>query len=287
MTSTLSHRLETYSRGIDATKLNTVDVWTPDTPGGIAESKLWVIYIHGGAWRDPEVDSKSFAPAINVLWSSSSRDSFAGFASINYSLSPYPSHKTIPSTPDDASRNVHHARHVTDVAHGLHYLQDRYKIHNRYILVGHSAGATMAFQLYQGLFSETPLPQPISVLGIAGIYYFEAFVEAHSSIPVYKEIMDNAFPDQTLWREASPYSSRPGKETLWEHAEVIVISRSEDDELVEKEQASLMLERARSIPHAPEKVFFLQASGLHDEIWSSGDILASLVVKTLSLHKTS
>lgn len=302
MTPNLSHRVESYSKAIDATKLNTVEVWIPDsTSGGIGESKTWVVfvfhkqvqraeilrpysYIHGGAWRDPDVDSKSFAPATGALWNSSSRDSFAGFASINYSLSPYPSHTTNPSSPDDASRNAHHARHVVDVAHALIYLQDRYNINNHYILVGHSAGATLAFQLHQDLLPGLSLPQPSSVLGIAGIYNFKSFIESHSGISAYKEIVENAFPDRTTWEEASPYSNQSSKRTLWAHAETIVISKSKDDELVEDGQASYMLERARSVASVSKKVHSLEARGQHDQIWSSGDILASLVVSTMGFQ---
>lgn len=288
--SNLSHFTKSYRTDSDTTKLNTVDIWLPETSTAtdvaVHKNKVWVIYIHGGAWRDPEVDSKSFAPAIDVLQSSSSRDSFAGFAAINYRLSSYPRHPRDPSTPDDPSRNVHHPSHVLDVAYALLYLQEQYHIHSHYILVGHSAGATMAFQLHQTLLPGRALPRPSSVLGIAGIYNFESFVDSHSEISAYKEIMYNAFPERKFWDEASPYSSSRNKETLWEHAEVIVISRSKDDELVEKDQASFMLERARSIPKATEKVHFLEASGAHDKIWSSGNILASLVVKTLGMLMT-
>ncbi|KAF8865475.1 alpha/beta-hydrolase [Acephala macrosclerotiorum] len=282
----LSHLTTPYPNGSDATKLNTVDIWLPASAphiDAVGESKVWVVYIHGGAWRDPEVDSKSLVPAINVLRNSSSRDSFAGFAAINYRLSSYPQHPRDPSTPNDLSRNVHHPTHVLDVAHALLYLQEQYQIDGCYMLVGHSAGATMAFQLHQSLLPGKALPRPSSVLGIAGIYNFESFVESHSGISAYKEIMDNAFPEREIWDEASPHSSDRNKETLWEHAPIVVISRSVDDELVEKAQASLMLERARSIPRATEKVHFLEESGAHDQIWSSGDILASLVVKTLGL----
>ncbi|KAE8452375.1 hypothetical protein EG329_001075 [Mollisiaceae sp. DMI_Dod_QoI] len=280
----LSVRTESYPDTHSATKLNTVDIWLPDpAPDATHKSRLWVIYIHGGAWRDPEVDSKSFVPAIGVLSDSSSRDCFSAYASINYRLSSYTDHTNNPSTPDDASRNICHPGHVLDVAHALLYLQEQYDIQGRYILVGHSAGATIAFQLHQSLLPGKRLPRPSCVLGIAGIYNFEAFVEAHSGIPAYKEIMENAFPQREAWTDASPYSSDPSKETLWEHVRLVVISRSEDDELVEKAQASFMLERARSVQNAAGKVHFLEASGAHDQIWSSGDILASLVVKTLAL----
>ena len=240
-------------------------------------------YIHGGAWRDPEVDSRSFEPAVEVLWNSPLKNAVAGFASINYRLSPYPSHSNNPSSPNDPARNVHYPDHLVDVAHALIYLEDNFHIEDRYILAGHSAGATMAFELHSCYINGKPLPKPSCVLGIAGIYNFEAFLEAHKRISAYKELMDNAFPDRGVWKEASPYHSHFPGLANWEHAKAVVISHSDQDELVEKAQTAFMLERVRMTPHSEGKIHFLEASGAHDEIWQSGHILADLISKSLQL----
>lgn len=237
--------------------------------------------MHGGAWRDPEVDSLSFEPAVTSLWDSSARDSIAGFASINYRLSPYPSHPRKPSSPADPARNAHYPDHLQDVEKGLLFLEDRCQISGRYLLAGHSAGATLAFELHNN--SSSRLPVPLGVLGIAGIYEFESFLKAHSEIPAYKEFMENAFPDRSLWEKAAPYTNRESDFAVWEHSKAVIIAHSEEDQLVEKEQASLMLQRARLTPHYKEKVHYLQASGNHDEIWGSGHILAGLITKSLQI----
>jgi kynurenine formamidase len=228
------------------------------------------------------VDSKSFEPAVNAIWKSPLRDSIAGFASINYRLSSYPSHSKFPSLPDDPSRNVHYPAHIEDVAQALLYLDENYQIGNRYLLVGHSAGATMAFELHNSYLQSGSLPQPVCVLGISGIFDFEAFVENHSEIPVYKKIMDNAFPDKSLWEEASPYINR-SLGHIWEQAKAVVISHSKHDGLVEYSQATSMLERVRAIAHCSERVHFLEASGAHDEIWENGNILAGLIMECLKM----
>jgi kynurenine formamidase len=239
-------------------------------------------YIHGGAWRDPTVDSQSFKPAVTHLWNSSLKDQIAGFASINYRLSPYPSHPENPSSPEDPSRNARYPDHLLDVGQALLYLERKYSISNRYVLTGHSAGATMAYELQDWYFQGSNLPLPAAVVGVSGIYHFKAFIEAHSH-PAYLEFMQNAFPDEALWERASPYlSNLPGR-ALWKDVKAIIISHSDEDELVEKGQAMFMLERARKDSHTQEKVHFLEASGAHDEIWASGHILAGILVKSMKL----
>jgi len=213
--------------------------------------------------------------------------SIAGFASINYRLSPNPSHPKCPSSPDDPSRNVHYPAHLLDVAHALLYLEEKYLISSRYLLAGHSAGATMSFELHNWYLQDISLPRPTCVVGVAGIYHFEAFLEAHSDIPSYKAFMENAFPNRSLWERASPYKNRlPGLST-WEHARVVIISHSNEDELVEKAQASFMLERIQRIPSSESKVHFIPATGTHDEIWESGQILADLIIKSVRILRSS
>lgn len=147
--------------------------------------------------------------------------------------------------------------------------------------MGHSAGATLAFQLHNS--THLTLPTPAAVLGISGIYNFEAFLEAHSSIPAYQEFMENAFPDKASWEKAAPYTNRESDPAIWQQAKAIIIAHSKEDELVEKEQASFMLERARQTPCCEGKVHYLETTGLHNGIWQSGDILAGLITRSLQI----
>ncbi|TVY51471.1 Kynurenine formamidase [Lachnellula cervina] len=274
-----------YQEGPESTELHTVDIWTSDSsPATKGDGKTWVIFIHGGAWRDPTVDSKAFEPTVSELWTSSKSSSIGAFASINYRLSPYPSHAQKPSNPNDSSRNVHHPAHLLDVSNALLYLDEQYGIANRYILAGHSAGATIAFQLRNPYLKDALLPSPACVLGVAGIYHFDDFVEAHKHIPAYKEMMGNAFPDHNVWEDASPPITKLSGDALWEDARVIVISHSDEDELVEKGQSSTMVKRARSITQA-ERVYSIQTTGKHDELWENGNLLGGLILKSMDLLK--
>ncbi|KAH8598966.1 Alpha/Beta hydrolase protein [Bisporella sp. PMI_857] len=258
----------------EATRLHTVDIWEPEYIQDQARSKIWVIYIHGGAWRDPAVDSKSFGFTVQKIQESVWKDKIAGFASINYRLSSYLSHPTDPSSPDDPSRNAHYPDHVSDIACALLFLEQRYRIASRYVLVGHSAGATMALEL-----GAAELPIPVAVLGVAGIYDFVGLVQRHSH-PAYREFMENAFPDKSTWEKAAPYTD-DSPDKLFEKAKHVVISSSPQDELVEWEQGISMHERLLTRPISKENVHFVKASGAHDEIWSGGSVLASLIIKVL------
>ena len=226
------------------------------------------------------VDSKAFGPTVNELWKSSLRTSIAGFASINYRLSPHPNHPKLPSSPEDPSRNVQYPSHLLDVEKALLHLQDQYQISNRYPLMGHSAGATMAFELQRG-----SLPIPVAVLGIAGIYDFEGLIKAHDH-PAYLEFMENAFPDKTLWKKAAPFTNF-SPDNLYEITKSVIISYSDADQLVETGQATSMLERIALGPLPQGRVHVLKASGNHDDIWRSGTILASVITKSLEIVRNS
>jgi len=141
----------------------------------------------------------------------------------------------------------------------------------------------LAFQLDDCYTQNKHIPTPLSVLGISGIYNFEAFLEAHSDVPVYKALMENAFPDRSLWEKACPYTNRLANHASWKRSKAIILSHSDEDELVEKAQANFMMERVLTNPAFADSVHFLPATGPHDGIWESGDILAGLIEKSLEI----
>ncbi|TAQ88551.1 hypothetical protein B7494_g3167 [Chlorociboria aeruginascens] len=235
-----------YLSDPQSTDLNTVDIWIPRAAQTPDDGKLWVMF---------DFPTRGGRGLFNID----------------------------PSLPDDPSRNVHYPSHLEDVAHALLYLEKEYHIGNGYLLSGHSCGATLAFELNNGVVPENPLPVPNCVLGIAGIYDFEAFVQAHSGVPVYKDFMDSAFPDKSVWETASPCPGRLERKTLWECTETVIISHSDEDELIERNQADLMLDRVRMTACFKDKVHFLKARSNHDQIWENGEILASLISSSMKL----
>src|SRR5262245_8678410 len=72
-------------------------------PSGIPR---YLVYVHGGAWRDPHLDAGSIEAVVAHAFSAFDELSpIIAIASLNYSLSQYPTH---PSAPYDAikDRNI-------------------------------------------------------------------------------------------------------------------------------------------------------------------------------------
>ncbi|KAJ5135827.1 uncharacterized protein N7515_005105 [Penicillium bovifimosum] len=236
----------------------------------------WVIYIHGGAWRDPLVTAASFKATESIL-----RDAdlpISGFASISYRLSAHPNHPQDPgnTAPNDL-REAKHPDHIRDVEAALALLQNTYGFGARYILVGHSCGATLAFQAVMGAVADHreqaftggadtsdtnvkvvsaspgPLPpplaaQPIAIVGVAGIYDLRLLRDTHRDISIYQDFLEAAFgTDEMLWDAVSPaqmVGSR-GIEGGWKSGRLAVLAYSKDDPLVDEPQLEVMKEALR------------------------------------------
>lgn len=289
----LSHHATPYKT--PSTRLQTIDIWLPDqlpasTPG------VWIIYVHGGAWRDPTQDSLCAVPTLRALVSKHADllqgGTIAGIASLNYRLSPYPNHSTDPSTPDDEDRNVTHPSHIEDVRDALTYLLHEYKV-DRWIGVGHSCGATLLLQLPL-VCTEKDAEIRESLQGLvllAGIYDVATFLSSHKppQFPeniarIYADIVAGAFgKDEGVYGEVSP--ARSGRGALW--GRYVVLGYSGEDELVEPGQREAMLERyvrdgwVRSEQNreaGAEKVVEVRDLTLgHDEVWEDGVQVAGLI----------
>ncbi|KAJ5562051.1 hypothetical protein N7535_003486 [Penicillium sp. DV-2018c] len=277
----------------------------------------WVIYIHGGAWRDPTVTASSFNTTESILRHADLP--ISGFASISYRLSAHPNHPQDPgnTAPNDL-RDAKHPDHIRDVEAALAFLQKTHGFGARYILVGHSCGATLAFQAVMGAISEhreqafaggaensgsntgaesgpLPLPltaQPIAIVGVAGIYDLRRLRDSHRDISAYQEFLEGAFgTDEMVWDGVSPAQmvGSCGIEGGWKSGRLAVLAHSRDDELVDESQIEVMKEAlghweqkeaqipVQNLPHRDRRVRVLSISGAHDEAWEKGDQLARTV----------
>ncbi|KAK3345025.1 alpha/beta-hydrolase [Neurospora tetraspora] len=259
--------------------LQTLDLWTPVSPssllfGGRAGAP-WLIYIHGGAWRDPAIDSSSFNASATKILSSLSQQppeqrkkKLAGIASINYRLSPYPNHPTNPSDdPTDPNRNAKHPAHIADVLTALGFLK-RYFGMESYVLAGHSCGATLALQACMspkrwGLDRDRSVEwragwydvaKPKTVVGFNGLYDLAGFIESPPKgyerwREAYREFVVGAFGEKEEdWKKACPGSIAEGWVGEWNLTQQgeegkkrkVVLVQSLEDSLVPVEQTEGM-----------------------------------------------
>lgn len=227
----------------------------------------------------------------------------AALASLNYRLSPHATHPNQPKDPADPARNAIHPDHINDVLDGLAYLQREYGFGDRYVLAGHSAGATLALQvcmsrawtLGPGVSGESgkDVVPPVAVLGLEGIYDISALIEYHKTRPyyeIYDAFVHSAFGAQRqrydgvefdAWGAASPTSGRYSQ--TWTNGRLTVLAHSHEDELVEWEQVQLIEEALRKDGWGTgEKLLKMcELRGKHDEVWSDGREVAKAVEVTI------
>lgn len=240
-------------------------------------------------------------------------DQISGFASMNYRLSPYPDHPTKPTHPtgsahdgippasrNDESRDAIHPDHLHDVLAALNYLQRRFGFEERYILVGHSCGATLAWQVVLAAAQEMTLPRPLGVVAFAGVHSLPVLLANHppSHTPVYEQIIVNAFGPEWLANCAltSPVEMltdmhKRGQRLRdrWPEGRLAMMVQSKDDELVDGDQVLMMgealrmdAERERELPKRRDEVVWVEG-WTHDEIWEKGDAVAETVMRALDV----
>lgn len=202
-----------------------------------------------------------------------------GYASINYGLSPRPGDPS-----DEKSRNVRHPRHLQDVVTALRWLGEKHKVGVpggwKYIIMGHSCGATMLFQLAMGVLNGDDggdsgfgmgVERPVALVGLEGLYDLALLVRNHADEKFYRDFVESAFPGgERVWRGVSPVSGE--KERLWEGVRSVVLGMSAEDELVEWEQVEVMRKVIDPGGNMEREGRFrlLGLDGRHDEVWEKG-----------------
>lgn len=249
-------------------------------------------YIHGGAWRDPRIDHKTFRPTIEKVIASSPSSKapgIAAFASVDYRLSPHPEFPQDPAgTPARQLRAARHPDHANDVQSALAYLQRRYDFGERYVLVGHSAGACLAFQVVAGLTSAgstSGLVLPRAVIGFEGIYDFNGLNARMDG--AYAPFFEGAFGGSRAdWDTAAPSKFTGSFEEQWggRGAKVMAaLGWSRDDRLVDEPEVDNMATRLEG--DGVRTTVFKDLHGEHDEIWEVGTDVAKMIAKVLdTLH---
>ncbi|RDA94457.1 hypothetical protein CP533_2218 [Ophiocordyceps camponoti-saundersi (nom. inval.)] len=269
-------RHKSHSYGSHA--LQRVAVWEPDSPPPPNKQLLpWLVYIHGGAWRDPCITLYDFEPSIGHL----SNDQIRGFASIDYRLSPHPDHpQDATSTPEDELRTARHPDHLVDVRSALRLLSTEHSLFaDGYILVGHSAGATLALQQLLLLDDDMPsIPHPLAIIAIAGIYDLVGLNSRFQG--QYTDFLSAAFgPSESDWREASPIthvSRWPSRAPP-----ALTLAHSPQDALVDVDEMRNMAARLADNGVVDDVCLVPDLVGDHDAPWREGDQIAALVRRVL------
>lgn len=157
---------------------------------------------------------------------------------------------------------------------------------DNYVLVGHSCGATLAFQTIADLEWPSSHPSgpietqltpggPAAIVGIAGIYDLRLIRDNHAD-PTYQDFIQGAFgDDESVWDHVSPAKfTRFGKDWSGGDAKVVVLAHSRDDELVEEQQIETMARRLGQEDFSKLTAVFLNGekalSGTHDALWEDG-----------------
>ncbi|SPN98899.1 uncharacterized protein DNG_01938 [Cephalotrichum gorgonifer] len=275
-------------------ELQRLATWEPREPPSDPDAR-WIIFIHGGAWRDPSNTYQDFAPTIDALLSSPSSGSspppaVRGFASLDYRLAPHPNHPQDPATtPPHKLRRAAHPDPIRDVRAALALLDAKYGIGDRYVLAGHSVGATLAFQALAP--PDTPAattrdgeeekeedvpPLPAAILGVAGIYEFHDFALRNG--PAYVEMVEGALgTDRSKWNDAAPLHFRGGYAADWPCGRHVLLSYSPGDSLVDGAvETNAMVDRLRKDGCAVSTTLI---QGEHDFAWQDGKQIASLVAE--------
>jgi acetyl esterase/lipase len=288
-----------YTTGANA--LQNLDVWipavgdksTPDSSTLPVPKGLWVIYIHGGAWRDPLVTSSSFAPTVKELASKHPTvfSNVVGIASLNYTLTPRPADAGTPEA-DDPSRKGKHPDHIVDVLTGLSYLQSKAGFENNYVLLGHSCGATLAFQVamshskWGSSATALKVAKPRIVVGLNGLYDMPKLIsdpgDKHTHLkPVYESFTRQAFgDDEKVWTQISPTSVSDWK-VEWVEGSKAILVQSHEDSLVPYRQLEEMRKALSESKAEGLELTKLEAGGDHNELWQNGDRLAEIVVEVV------
>lgn len=171
----------------------------------------------------------------------------------------------------------------------LAFLQTKYGFRDRYILIGHSCGATLAFQAVMGNVSGVDVAgekiiNPKAIVGVEGIYDLRLLRDNHRQCSAYEEFLTGAFGiDEDIWDAVSPARALgTGRfQDSWGEGKLAVLAHSVDDELVDFAQVDAMSDGLKTWEEKEGKerrvLVLRDLHGLHDEVWSKGEELARVI----------
>ncbi|KPI36201.1 Kynurenine formamidase [Cyphellophora attinorum] len=275
----------------------------PSTPS-FPIKRLWIIFIHGGYFRDPSILASSFHATLSLLTDPNSPDQqilalqrhTAGYVSINYRLAPHEAHPQDPTTtPSYEMRNARWPEILGDVLNALRHFQAKHPStrpggDEGYVLVGHSVGATLAMNALLHMQNQEGIAPPVGIVGVSGIY---DFIRLHETFPGYDAMTRNAV-DEEDWEGISVARKRRGEiEAAWaaaggegggkENKRWLLLAHSKEDTLVDWGQLEAManvfkMDSSKDGPAAVTvKCDVEEIKGKHNACWEDGRELARVI----------
>lgn len=222
----------------------------------------------------------------------------AAFASIDYRLSPHPNFLQDPSvTPESQLRVAKHPDHLQDVQTALRFLQDKYAFGEKYVLVGHSCGATLAIQTVMNKVANgealsttattTRIPKPMAIVGVCGIYDLRLLRDDFKQYESVGAFIKGAFgPNEEVWDRVSPARviDSDGVTAGWSSGQVAVVASSRNDSLINPPQGLAMKETLKTWEslHSERKLIFIDdLLEDHDDVWSKGQELTRTIIAAI------
>lgn len=200
-------------------------------------------------------------------------------------------------------RKAKHPDHINDIVTALASLQQKYTFQTRYLLVGHSCGATLAYQVAmshnlpwmtsvgKGQQPELTAELPIGILGVEGIYHVPVLIQSFGHISIYQKLVRGAFgDDEKIWKEASPASWKSySRSWTVEHSQslprrrVAVVAHSREDEMVDWKQVDSMAATLGTEGGDGLVSRVLTVQGGHNEVWEEKTELVKAITEALKL----
>jgi acetyl esterase/lipase len=278
----------------------------PD-PDATSGNPRYLVYIHGGAWRDPHLDAGSIEAAVAHAFSAFDGSSpIVAIASLNYSLSQHRTHPTAPYNAvfdrhTDPAREAVHPQHLRDVLHGLALLRSWGLADQSYILAGHSCGASLALQAAlqppkcYGIEVSPDVACPAALLCLNGVYDLAALVHSpgasheHMSAE-YKRLVSNAFGAiEDRWPGASPAHFDPVRMAArvreGRAPRLVVIDHSDEDQIVPANQCDRLEASLRKV-RGLCVVRGNRCTGKHGAPWEQGLMIWDSVLDVLGMSRT-
>lgn len=163
---------------------------------------------------------------------------------------------------------------------GLRFLHRQLGLGSDYVLFGHSAGATLAYQALLSPPAAADVALPAAVVGFEGIYDLVGLDERMGG--GYAGFIEGAFgADRAAWREASP-TTAAGSFGVWagqKGSRLAVLAHSANDELVDMPEVETMERRLRA-DGVRDLLVFRDLKGGHFDVLNDGSF-ARVLVKTL------